>query len=359
MPSDCKSPRVALIVDDFLVETAGIPRYCSLLLNGLEERGIDVQTICTTAPTIPYGTALNHVLKLTWHILRRIDQFDIVHATCPITALSFPLIRKRKVVTYHDNYSILGEERDVSAHARLLLPHVYRGIAAHSDKVIAHSTQTRQELMEELHIPDQKIAVINSGIDDRFVPLRPRGEKAWNTIGYLGGISSFRKRVDYLITAFSHLKHKHPEVKTRLVLCGDEGTRVAELRLLTESMSLSHEVEFTGQIPDEKLVETYNSFDVFVLPSEWEGFGFPILEAQRCGVPVIIREDARIPPEVAEGCLRAASEEDMADKIHDLLTNARLRQAVVDQGLEHSRKFTWDRTVQQTVDVYEELLAAK
>jgi len=359
MPFHYNNARVALVVDDFLVASAGIPRYCSALLNGLKERGIDVQTICTRAPRIPLGVAYNHVFKLTLQVLRRVGQFDIVHATCPITALSFPLINKLKVVTYHDSYSILGKESDVSPHARLLLPLVYRAVGAHSDRVIAHSTQTREELVGDLHVPDHKITTVNSGIDHRFVPFHTKDENPWYTIGYLGGISSSRKRVDYLIAAFSHLKRKHPELKTRLVLCGDEGGGATKLRLLAESLGILPDVDITGPVPDEKLVETYNSFDVFVLPSEWEGFGFPILEAQRCGVPVIIREDARIPKEVSSDCLKATSEEDMSDKIHDLLTNTRLRQAVVDQGLEYSQEFTWERTVQQTVDVYEELLAAK
>jgi len=59
-------------------------------------------------------------------------------------------------------------------------------------------------------------------------------------------------------------------------------------------LKLERAVEFRGFVPEEKLVKAYNSLDVFVMTSEWEGFGLPILEAQKCGVPVVIRDDARI-----------------------------------------------------------------
>ncbi len=105
------------------------------------------------------------------------------------------------------------------------------------------------------------------------------------------------------------------------------------------------------------MVRAYNSFDVFVLPSEWEGFGLPILEAQRCGVPVIVREDAHIPAEVSKCCLKASSEEDMADKIYELLTDADLRQSMTEQGLEYTQQFAWERTAHETLKVYEQAVS--
>ena len=126
---------------------------------------------------------------------------------------------------------------------------------------------------------------------------------------------------------------------------------------LVADLDLTEYVEFKGSLTDEQLVEAYNSFDIFVLASEREGFGFPILEAQRCGVPVIIRNDAHIPPEVSSCCLMACSEEDMADKIHGLLTNDKLRQGFVEKGLAYSQQFAWERTVQETLRVYEEVMA--
>jgi len=359
MPLGNEAPSVGLIVDDFLLENAGIPRYCVQMDAGLRQRGVDVQRVSTRGPRIPFGDVYNHTIRMTSHILRSTGRLDILHATCPITALSFPFVNKRKVVTFHDCYSILGPRSGVTAHVSLFLPLVYRAVAIHSDRVIAISTQTKVELVRYLHVAEDKITVVHSGIEERFKPLtKNRGSHPY-TVGYVGTLLSSRKRLDCLITAFSILRDKHPALPAKLVLCGDEGGRAVELRKLTESLGLGREVEFAGFVPDEMLVETYNSFDVFVLPSDWEGFGFTILEAQRCGVPVVIREDAHIPQEVSACCLKATSEEDMADKIHTLLTDHSVRQAVVEQGLEYSQRFTWDRTVQQTLDIYEGLVSGR
>jgi glycosyltransferase involved in cell wall biosynthesis len=153
------------------------------------------------------------------------------------------------------------------------------------------------------------------------------------------------------------LKASHPELPAKLAVCGGKKGKYEGLARLAEELGLNQIVEFRGSLTDEDLVDAYNSFDVFVLPSEWEGFGFPILEAQRCGVPVIVRKDAHIPQEVSSCCLKASSEEDLADKIFQLLTEDELRHGIIEQGLEYSRRFTWQRTVQETLQVYEAALA--
>jgi glycosyltransferase involved in cell wall biosynthesis len=89
------------------------------------------------------------------------------------------------------------------------------------------------------------------------------------------------------------------------------------------------------------------------MPSDWEGFGLPILEAQRCGVPVITRNDARIPEEVSRCCVKAASVEDMAEQMARVITDTEYARGIARQALAYSSQFTWDRTVKETIGVYE------
>jgi glycosyltransferase involved in cell wall biosynthesis len=156
-----------------------------------------------------------------------------------------------------------------------------------------------------------------------------------------------------LLKAFRLLRERYPEIPMRLVVCGSKRLEYQSLMKLATELDISRDVEFRGFVAEDALVETYNSFDVFVLPSEWEGFGLPVLEAQRCGVPVVIREETHIPCEVSKCCLKARSEEDMVDKMHQLLTDSSLRSTVVQEGMEYSRQFTWEKTVQDTLAVYE------
>jgi glycosyltransferase involved in cell wall biosynthesis len=347
--------RIALIADSFSVEKGtGIARYSEELRSGLAGYGLAVRAISPEPPGVPFGLAINHTLKMPYAARSEAANFDIIHATSPITALAFPVIQKPKVVTYLDLVSLLCDETSSAVHTRAFAP-LFLRIGRFADRIIAISSQTKEELIEHLGLPDDKIAVVNLGISDTFQPRFRRNARN-HVIGYVGALNR-RKALPYLFRAFHILKASHPEVPARLVICGEKKQEYDALVRLANDLGLGQMVEFRGSIADEDLVEAYNSFDVFVLPSEWEGFGFPILEAQRCGVPVIIRADAHIPGEVSRCCLKATSEEDMADKICELLGNRGLRQTIIEEGLEYSKQFAWERTVRETMDVYEQVLS--
>ena len=255
---------------------------------------------------------------------------------------------------YFSNASILCKSSGVRAHAKFSLPFLFRIAPKYSDKIIAVSTQTRDELVRYLKVPEEKIKVINSGISED-IQIKRKAKEGYYVIGYIGALAS-RKRIDYAIKAFYYLKRRHPGIEEKFHVFGKKEKEYSKLVELVKKLDLAGDVEFMGFVPEEKLVEVYNSFDVFVLPSDWEGFGIPILEAQRCGIPVIVREDAHIPPEVTRCCVKTKSEGDMADKIYEILTNSSLRDDIIKKGLEYSRQFTWEKTVSETIKVYEEIL---
>ncbi len=347
--------KIGLVADTFSVEKGtGIGRYSQELLGGLRRQGLDVETISPESPNLPLGTAVNHALKMPYLVQRKSHGFDVVHATSPITALAFPLLDRPRVVTYHDLVSLVSRNTSSAFHARLFAPLFFR-IGQLADRIIAISSQTRQEMIDQLRIPDDRISVVNYGISQIFRPLKRETQEA-NTIGYVGPLGR-RKALDYLLRAVHLLKKRLETRELRLVICGSKNLEYPSLLRLASALNIDEEVEFRGFVAGERLVRAYSSFDVYVQPSEWEGFGMPILEAQRCGVPVIIRKDAHIPTEVSKCCLEASSEEDMANKIYELLTNEDHRQTMIEEGLEYSQQFTWTRAVQQTLTVYEKALS--
>lgn len=346
--------RIALVADTFSVEKGtGIARYSEELRRGLIDHGLSVQPISPLPPKLPFGLAMNHAVRMPYLVRSKAGRLDLIHATSPITALGFPLIRKPKVVTYFDLVSLLCGETSSAFHTRLFAPFFLR-IGRFADKAIAISSQTKEEMIAHLGIAPEKITVVRLGVGDGFKPSR-KGKRSSYVIGYVGALNR-RKGLTYLVRAFNILTAGHPPIPAKLVICGRRELEYASLVRLAAQLGLSARIEFKGSVRDDELVDVYNAFDVFAFPSEWEGFGLPILEAQRCGVPVIVREDAHIPTEVSHCCLKATSEEDMADKINELLTNQRLKHALVEQGLEYSRQFTWTRAVEETVAVYEAAL---
>jgi glycosyltransferase involved in cell wall biosynthesis len=248
---------------------------------------------------------------------------------------------------------MLCQDTSAAFHTRLFAPLFLRA-GRFADRILADSTQTKADIIAHLGIAENKITVVNLGVADKFAPM-PKEPREHYVVGYVGSLSR-RKRLDHLLRAFYLLKERLTETPVRLVICGSKRLEYPALVKLATEHDISRDVEFRGFVTEETLVETYNSFDVFVLPSEWEGFGLPILEAQKCGVPVVIRKGTHIPSEVSAACLQAESETDIADKIQRLFTDSDFRSTVIREGLEHSKQFTWEKTVRQVLAIYEEQL---
>ncbi len=165
--------RVGLITDTSSIETGtGIARYSQELLAGLSGLRLDVRALRFSPPNIPLGSVINHALKMPFLISRQTDGFDLIHATHPICALGFPLIhRPKRIITYHDLTSLLCRDTSSAYHTRLFAP-LFLRIGKFADRIIADSSQTREEIITHLGISGDKITAVNLGVDDRFTPTR-------------------------------------------------------------------------------------------------------------------------------------------------------------------------------------------
>ncbi len=136
----------------------------------------------------------------------------------------------------------------------------------------------------------------------------------------------------------------------KLVLYG-KGPQYDSCLSLAKELGIKN-VEFKGFADEKDLVKIYNSFDVFVFPSKMEGFGFPVLEAQKCGVPVIVKEAARISPEITEFCLKSKDENHLSDI---LLGIAEKGFVYPNSHEEYLKQFTWEYCTATTISIYEKI----
>lgn len=349
--------KVALISNTFSIESGtGIAKYSCELMKGLIENGFDVDLI--DPASMSQGGCRVSIKSPTfaYRVLKRIKHADVVHALSPGMALTFPIINKPKVVTYHDTMSLSCQKCRVSLYSHIINPFVYAVVGHYSDGAIAVSSLTKADLITAISIPGEKIKVIPHGVDDRFNVMR-KSKKDIHVIGYIGALTR-NKRVDFLIRAFKCLKEKYPEVNVVLRIYGGRPVECQRLQSLARTLNVEKYIKFNGFCPENKLVDTYNSFDVFVLPSEWEGFGIPILEAQRCGIPVVIRSDAHIPIETSLYCLKSSSHLDMADKIYALISDQLLRDNIIEAGMNYSKEFSWKSMVESTIKLYDSTLTS-
>ena len=135
------------------------------------------------------------------------------------------------------------------------------------------------------------------------------------------------------------------------------GQELREMESFKRRHALS-EVRFNGVATSEKIEGAYASFDAFMFPSRYEGFGLPILEAQAMGLPVIVYKRGKIASEVRRYCLEADSEGAAAKILKDLRMYG-YEDNLRNRAMMYAHGFTWEKTVRETVDVYKRTLSFK
>ncbi len=223
----------------------------------------------------------------------------------------------------------------------------------HSDYLIANSTQTKEDLCNNLSISSKKISVINLGLDQRYIkqkiPQKIRYKRDFK-IGYLGILTS-NKNVIFALDAFKLVKGKNISMD----VWGKPIFSNTYYKKILDKVAIDKRVYLKGYAPGEKIVEIYDSFNVFVFPTPYESFGLPILEAQSRGLPVIIYKYGKIPKEVRKYCFEAESPKHMAQIIENLKENGyneKLRKRATD----YARSFTWEKCARETLEIYRKIL---
>jgi glycosyltransferase involved in cell wall biosynthesis len=237
--------------------------------------------------------------------------------------------------------------------------------ARRARRVIAISESTKRDVVKMLGVPSDSVDVVYCGVDEIFHPLSPvevtrfRRERALpdRFILFLGTLEP-RKNVQMLIRAYAQWRKAEPAIP-KLVVAGGKGWYYDQIFAEVERLGLTGEVIFPGYVAQEELPLWYNSADLFVYPSRFEGFGLPVLEAMACGTPVVTTNAASL-PEVAGGAAWLVSPDDEAQLIEAMrraLCDQTLREEMTTKGRAHATTFTWDRTARQTADVYKRALA--
>jgi glycosyltransferase involved in cell wall biosynthesis len=259
----------------------------------------------------------------------------------------FPLLiskklRGKSLVTIHD--AIIYKIKERKWLSEKYIKFMYQ-LAKRAKIIHSPSYQSRKDLIKVLCIPKEKIFVIPWGIDlKRFRPLRRRRDEF--TVGYLGGLGR-RKNVDTVLRVAKTLERENIKFKI-----GGTGPQLNKLIKIKEKLKLKN-VEFLGFIEEEKLPEFYNSLDVFLFPSSYEGFGIPVLEAMACGVHVI---SSKIPSSVEIGSnifLYFKSEVE----IPKLILNLR-RKRSKKKLIKRAKKFDWKDVVEKFTQIYDTLSAS-
>ncbi|MHB8120726.1 MAG: glycosyltransferase [Desulfuromonadaceae bacterium] len=168
-----------------------------------------------------------------------------------------------------------------------------------------------------------------------------------------------RKNIDHVIRAFARLVREERAGDTRLVLTGTRGWDFERIfSEIDNNPELHSRIVLTGYVPDEELSPLYTGAIAFIYMSLYEGFGLPPLEAMRCGVPVITSKTSSLPEVVGDAGIMLDPQDldGLCQAMQKVIANSELRDEMAQCSLQQSERFSWDRCVKETIDVYREAL---
>lgn len=280
----------------------------------------------------------------------------------PASVLPLGYVPDKSVMTIHDVAFLFFPECFSPSLRRWLMLATEQGIQK-ACKIIAVSEATRQDLLAYYGIDPRKVVAIHHGVHEMFHPLdshdiAPLQQKYRLTRPYILCVGTLqrRKNIPRLIQAFYLLKQKY-HLPHKLVLIGQKYADLPEDEIFAtiERLFLDEEVIWTGYVPAQDLPALINGAEAFVLPSLYEGFGMPLLEAMACGVPVACSNTSSLPEVIGEcGVLfDPYCVESIVDTLYHLLGDHTLRSELRAKGLVRAASFSWSTCARKTLNILE------
>jgi glycosyltransferase involved in cell wall biosynthesis len=230
-------------------------------------------------------------------------------------------------------------------------------------RVITVSDATRENILDLFHLPEEKVVRIYPGIkkDCRPLPKDTPGLVDFRDKYFLQapfflyvGTLEPRKNLIGLVRAFNIVKAKPANRDLKLVVAGAPGWLYDKIFKEIKASPHSNDIVVWGPATEEEILNLYNLATAFVYPSFFEGFGFPPLEAQKCGCPVVASNRSSLPEVLGSSALLADPYrlEELASAMEAAATDGELRKELIKKGFENSARFAWEKTVGETVKIF-------
>lgn len=227
-------------------------------------------------------------------------------------------------------------------------------------EIITVSKTTKKDVLSYYPVDKKHVHVVYNGFEKRNTKkedkqpakeLLEQYELKKNQYVYYVGTLQPRKNIILLIQAFAQFHKDNPAFK--LVITGKKGWLYEEILSESENLGIQENVCFTDYIPDEGVTTLYQNAFCFVLPSLYEGFGIPVLEAMANGCPVIASFASSLPEIGGEACLyfNPHDAKDLQDKLNLLKSDSTLRSDLIKKGKKRTQDFSWETCGRETLEL--------
>lgn len=307
-------------------------------------------------------------LKEQFELPRKIppsDCFWSPHYNIPLRSIK----ARRRMVTVHDVFHLAFYEV-LPLPQKVYARQMFNGVVKKADKIITVSETSKSEICKYTGAAPDKITVIHNGLDKSIFNLskdaqllkrlREKYRLPERFILFVGNVKP-HKNLKNLVLAFAKLSLKIPDVRLVVVgkregfITGDE----AISGVLAQHPGIEEKIIFTSAVEYEELPSIYKLASVLVLPSLYEGFGLPPLEAMACGCPAIVSGI----PVFRETCNDAVlfvdthDPDGIANGIEKVLNDENLRSQLINKGLQRVENFSWEKSAEKHIEEIHKLMA--
>lgn len=270
---------------------------------------------------------------------------------------------RRRLITVHDLNFLYYPQYLTPESRRYYAGQIAWAVSA-ADHIAADSEHTRQDLIRRLDVPPEKVTTVHLAADPIYQrPVPP--ERVAATLrqydlspGFLLFVGTLepRKNVPTLLRAFGALRRDRA-LAAPLVLVGGKGWLYEEIFQTIAALGLEESVRHLQGVPDADLACLYRAAGALALPSHYEGFGLPPLEAMHCGCPVVASNRASLPEVVGDAgiLLEPDDVEAWVDGLATAVGDEERREQMMAAGYEQARTFTWQKTAAATRRLYRQV----
>lgn len=229
-------------------------------------------------------------------------------------------------------------------------------------KILTISLASKNDIIDLYNVEPEKIVVIFPGIKDHSLEkgenmedIRKKFDLEKNYILFVGTLQP-RKNIERLIEAYAKLKKQRENLPT-LVIVGKKGWLYEPILEAPQKYGVVEDVRFLEFVDDPELISLYRHAVFFILPSLYEGFGLPILEAMQHGCPVITSNISSMPEAGGDAALYVdpTNTDDIAEKMQLLMHDKKLQEEMREKGYKQIKKFSWEKAAGQTLAVLESI----
>ncbi len=343
--------RYSLSLSLYLLENWDYPFQLYINKNALDYfKDINHKIKLVSKSVSPDFSFKGHLLRLMWiNKLSLQNQKRIIFNTSPLEA-SFH--HKKQILMIHDLIPLFFPKfhKKQYHYFKSILPVILKDCV----KILTVSNHTKSQIIDSYKISEKKISVIYNGVNDFFfnesgalgsTPIHQ------NYILYVGRLSPL-KNIQGLIKALELLTKK---CNLRLKLTGQPQELSFEIR-----EEIRKQIDFEGNVSDKELIELYKNARLLILPSFYEGFGLPPVEAMACGCPVVVSKLTSLPEVCGEAAyyINPYNVESIAEGICKVATDEALRKNLIQKGLQRARLFSWEKSAKEHIKIFEEVLSA-